>query len=74
MSLYSLEVEHHNFRTKMIVSTDAKEREDQYNEVMTWAKGFYPAGTLLKAKWVSHETKLDFHSAIAGGYEGIKLL
>ncbi len=58
----------------MLVSTERKEREEQHAEVMDWATSFYPVGTVLKAKWISHETKIDFHSAIAGGYEGIKIL
>ena len=74
MSLYSLEVMHHNFSTKMLVSTEKKEREEQQAEVMDWATRFYPAGTILKAKWLSHGTIIDFHSAIAGGYEGVKIL
>ena len=74
MSIYALEVSTPNFSTKMLVSTEKKEREEQHAEVMDWATRFYPAGTVLKAKWISHETKVDFHSAIGSGYEGIKLL
>lgn len=74
MSLYALTINANNFNSQIVVSHDAKEKKEAEREIMVWATNFYPAGTLLKVRWVSHETKIDFHSLVAQGYDGMKLL
>lgn len=74
MSLYALTIDANTFKSQIVVSHDAKEKQEAQEEIMTWARSFYPAGTLLHVRWVSHETKIDFHSLVAQGYDGMKLL
>jgi len=74
MSLYSLDIQTPDFITKIIVSSEQRELDDAKAEVLEWAKGFYPAGTNLQVKWISHETKIDLHYFVSGGYSAIKIL
>jgi hypothetical protein len=74
MSLFKAVITASSFKTLVLVNTNETHIHEASDEIIQWVRSKYPAGTMVDVSFVSHETMIDLHSAIAQGFESIKIL